>query len=83
MIETRSLTASERAARDNASPAISAEPPSTAERMAAHMLDIAAGNGEACLDSDLLLRGFTPGELRHHGVEANRIARLRSGGGLC
>jgi hypothetical protein len=83
MIETRPLTPAERSGRDGIRLPARGTPPSIAEHMAGHMLDIAAVNGEACLDRDLLLRGFTLGELRHHGAEANRIAIARSGGAAC
>jgi hypothetical protein len=83
MIETRPLTPAEHSARNGSHRPVRGTPPSIAEHMAGHMLDIAAVNGEACLDRDLLLRGFTLGELRHHGAEANLIAITRSGGGLC
>lgn len=79
MIETRPLTRAERAARDGGHLPVRGTPPSIAEHMAGHMVDI----GEGCRDSDLMLRGFTPGELHHHGAEACRIAIRMSGGGSC
>jgi hypothetical protein len=79
MIQFAPLTAAERAARGSGAPSLFAKPPSIAEHMAVHMVDI----GEGCRDSDLMLRGFTPGEIYHHGAEANRIAIARSGGGSC
>lgn len=76
MIQIRQMTKAEIAARDGSHPSVFKVPPSIAQHMAANMRDIAAINGGACLDTDLLLRGFTLGELRNHGAEANRLAIL-------
>lgn len=77
MIETRPMTSQEMAART--APPLAKILPSIAKTMAAHMIDIAAVNDGACRDADLLLRGFTVGEIAHHWAEANRIALGVSG----
>jgi ribosomal protein L13E len=78
MIQTRQMTraeiAAQRAARAGRATPAPKRLPTIAENIASHMRDIAAVNDGACRDQDLLLRGFTLGELRHHGVEANHLA---------
>jgi hypothetical protein len=79
MIQTRPMTSAEIAARDG-HPSVFLTPPSIAEHMAANMLDIAAINDGRCCDTDLMLRGFTAGEIARYGAEANRIAILAAVG---
>lgn len=65
MIEFRRTTAAERRAT-TALPTID-------EHMAEHIIDIASIHGNCC-EEELERRGFTRGEMRHHGARANRLA---------
>lgn len=49
-------------------------PNSTAESMAGHMIDIAAGIEGNCTDADLMLRGFSAEEIAKHGDQARLYA---------
>jgi len=73
MIEKRPMTPAELAARYAPAPAQNASR-GIAAHMGRHIREIAEVNEGVCLDSDLVQRGFTLGELRHHGVEAAQIA---------
>ncbi len=60
-----------------AAPPVRPQRPSTAQKIADDMLDVAAVRG-SCEEEDLLARGWSPVALRRHGAKAREIANAAS-----
>jgi hypothetical protein len=81
MIQTRSMTPQEIAARDQvrAGNLLYGRTEDPVEAMAADMIDIAGGLEGNCTDADLIGCGWTPHDLARHGDAARQLAGIRSG----